>query len=223
MAISYTNHKGKKYYLCYLINKKGQKQYFFTPKTTAQQADNIPSGFEVKENESGQVVLIKSKKQIQAKPATQDQSSYKSSPASSSKAKRRKQKQKAGADMSSCPVCFELFPFAKLKWHIRDNHPEYTPAMAISASIQNDPHHKQTVKRPLIQRRQNDKEKARQIRAEALHVDQTICGWCYKPIYEVWLPTGRNRYYEDEELMIRHYCTRPVHWDPDHSGGPIEP
>ncbi len=57
MPITYTNRKGKSFYLHQGLTKKGNPKYYFSQKSDGKLADNIPSGFEIYENPNAQVFL----------------------------------------------------------------------------------------------------------------------------------------------------------------------
>lgn len=202
MAITYTNRKGRKYFLCYQVSEKGQRQYCLSRKIIGQPADTLPDGYQIHESEDGQVRLIKEKKPTVT---------------TIKKDKQPLQQRKTDSPGSrTCPVCGQLFSFSHLKWHVRDNHPFYTPRDAIAASVLNDPRRKQPVKRPLPRRHSTVSGQVRRNNNAPLEVEQVECGWCYETIYRAWQPNGFYRYYDDAELTRKHRCTRPAGWDPDH-------
>ena len=57
MTTSYTNRKGKTYYLHQGKTKSGNPKYFFALRSEGNLVDAIPSGYEVYENPNGQVYL----------------------------------------------------------------------------------------------------------------------------------------------------------------------
>ena len=65
MPITHTNRKGKTYTLCQTQTKKGDIRYFFTPDPAGKTlVDQIPAGYEIRENVNGQVTLGKARPQI---------------------------------------------------------------------------------------------------------------------------------------------------------------
>lgn len=65
MPITYTNRKGKIYTLCQTQTKKGKTRYFFSPDPTGKTVvEQIPEGYEIRENVNGQVSLGKTRLQI---------------------------------------------------------------------------------------------------------------------------------------------------------------
>jgi len=57
MPITYTNAKGKTYYLHQGTTKTGKPKYYFSTKSEGPLADAIPEGFEIYENPNAQVFL----------------------------------------------------------------------------------------------------------------------------------------------------------------------
>ena len=57
MSITYTNRKGKTYYLHQGVTKKGNPKYHFALTEPEQPVDAIPKGYEIYENPQGQVFL----------------------------------------------------------------------------------------------------------------------------------------------------------------------
>lgn len=64
MTITYTNRRGKVYYLHSKPTKKGNIRYFFSTKTDGRLQDRIPDGYEVYDNANAQVFLRKKQPQI---------------------------------------------------------------------------------------------------------------------------------------------------------------
>ena len=63
MPISYTNHKGKTFFLAQGVTKTGKPRYFFS-KTAAQNAlEQIPADHHIEESVNGVVSLVKDRKQ----------------------------------------------------------------------------------------------------------------------------------------------------------------
>src|SRR2546428_4720104 len=57
MPITYTNAKGKTYYLHQGTTKTGKPKYYFSMEREGQLAEAIPEGFEIYENPNAQVFL----------------------------------------------------------------------------------------------------------------------------------------------------------------------
>ena len=57
MPITYTNAKGKTYYLHQGTTKTGKPKYYFSLEREGQLAEAIPEGFEIYENPNAQVFL----------------------------------------------------------------------------------------------------------------------------------------------------------------------
>ncbi len=64
MTATYTNRKGKTYYLHQGKTKLGNPKYFFALRDEGNLVEAIPSGYEVYENPNGQVFLRRTKTQI---------------------------------------------------------------------------------------------------------------------------------------------------------------
>jgi hypothetical protein len=61
MTATYTNRKGKTYYLHQGKTKLGNPKYFFALRDEGNLVEAIPSGYEVYENPNGQVFLRRTK------------------------------------------------------------------------------------------------------------------------------------------------------------------
>ena len=59
MPVTYTNRKGKIYILCKGTTKTGKPRYYFSPDPKGEIMDQIPEGYEIRENVNGQVSLAK--------------------------------------------------------------------------------------------------------------------------------------------------------------------
>src|SRR5882724_12565236 len=57
MPITYTNAKGKTYYLHQGTTKTGKSKYYFSMESEGHLAESIPVGFEIYENPNAQVFL----------------------------------------------------------------------------------------------------------------------------------------------------------------------
>jgi hypothetical protein len=64
MPVTYTNRKGKTYYLHQGTTTKGNPKYFFAQRDEGDLAENIPPGFEIYENPNAQVFLRRKRAQI---------------------------------------------------------------------------------------------------------------------------------------------------------------
>ena len=67
MQVTYTNRKGKTYYLCQGLTKKGKPRYYFARESKGKPVDEIPEGYEVRESVNGVVSLAK-KRPVQILP-----------------------------------------------------------------------------------------------------------------------------------------------------------
>jgi len=59
MQVTYTNRKGKTYYLCEGLTKKGKPRYHFAREPKDKPVDEIPEGYEIRESVNGVVSLAK--------------------------------------------------------------------------------------------------------------------------------------------------------------------
>ncbi len=59
MPVTYTNRKGRKYYLCQGFTKKGKPRYYFSREQKDNPIDEIPTGYEITESVNGIVSLSK--------------------------------------------------------------------------------------------------------------------------------------------------------------------
>lgn len=59
MAVTYTNRKGRKYFLCLACTKTGKVRYFFAKDLKGEPVEEIPEGYEIRENVNGIVSLSK--------------------------------------------------------------------------------------------------------------------------------------------------------------------
>ena len=59
MQVTYTNRKGKTYYLCQGLTKKGNPRYYFAREPKDEPVDEIPEGYEIRESVNGVVSLAK--------------------------------------------------------------------------------------------------------------------------------------------------------------------
>jgi hypothetical protein len=59
VPITYTNAKGKTYYLHQGTTKTGKPKYYFSMESNGALAESIPEGFEIYENPNAQVFLRK--------------------------------------------------------------------------------------------------------------------------------------------------------------------
>jgi len=57
MSITYTNRKGRKYYLCQGVTKTGKPRYYFSREQKGEPVNEIPDGFEITESVNGIVSL----------------------------------------------------------------------------------------------------------------------------------------------------------------------
>ena len=59
MVVTYTNRKGRKYYLCRGVTKTGKPRYYFSRERKDNTIDEIPAGYEITESVNGVVSLSK--------------------------------------------------------------------------------------------------------------------------------------------------------------------
>jgi hypothetical protein len=59
MAVTYTNRKGRKYYLHQGVTKTGKPRYYFSRDESGPLVDEIPEGYEISESVNGIVSLAK--------------------------------------------------------------------------------------------------------------------------------------------------------------------
>jgi hypothetical protein len=59
MPLTYTNRKGRKYYLCQGVTKTGKPRYYFSREQKGEPVDEIPDGYEITESVNGVVSLSK--------------------------------------------------------------------------------------------------------------------------------------------------------------------
>ena len=64
MAVTYTNRKGRKYYLCQRITKTGKPRYYFAREPKGELAEQIPDGYEIRESVNGIVSLAKARTKL---------------------------------------------------------------------------------------------------------------------------------------------------------------
>ncbi len=67
MPITYTNRKGKTYYLCKTTTKTGKPRYYFAREQKGEPLDEIPEGFEIGESVNG-LVFVKKVRPMQILP-----------------------------------------------------------------------------------------------------------------------------------------------------------
>lgn len=61
MSVTYTNRKGRTYYLCQGVTKRGNPRYYFSREPQDTVLEEIPPGYEVRESVNGVVSLAKSR------------------------------------------------------------------------------------------------------------------------------------------------------------------
>jgi len=59
MPVTYTNRKGKTYYLCQGTTKTGKPRYYFAREPKGEPVEEVPEGWEIKESVNGIVSLVK--------------------------------------------------------------------------------------------------------------------------------------------------------------------
>jgi len=61
MPVTYTNRRGKTYILCQGRTKTGKPRYYFAREPKGEPLDDIPEGYEIRENVNGLVSLAKAR------------------------------------------------------------------------------------------------------------------------------------------------------------------
>lgn len=64
MSITYTNRKGRKYYLCQGVTKTGKPRYFFSREQKNKPIEEIPEGYEITESVNGIVSISKAQPKL---------------------------------------------------------------------------------------------------------------------------------------------------------------
>lgn len=64
MAFSYTNRKGKTYYLHRAITKRGKYRYYFARQVGDGAREELPEGYEVRESVNGQVSVARTRPRV---------------------------------------------------------------------------------------------------------------------------------------------------------------
>jgi hypothetical protein len=59
VPLTYTNRKGRTYYLCQGVTKTGKPRYYFTQKPKDEVLERIPEGYRISESVNGRVSLAK--------------------------------------------------------------------------------------------------------------------------------------------------------------------
>jgi hypothetical protein len=59
MSVTYTNRKGRTYFLCKRITKTGKPRYFFAREPKGETVEEIPIGYKISESVNGIVSLVK--------------------------------------------------------------------------------------------------------------------------------------------------------------------
>jgi hypothetical protein len=59
MPVTYTNRKGRKYFLCQGITKSGKPRYYFSREQKGEPLERVPDGFEITESVNGVMSLSK--------------------------------------------------------------------------------------------------------------------------------------------------------------------
>ena len=67
MQITYTSRKGRTYYLCQRVTKKGKPRYYFAREPKGKPVEEIPKGHEVRESVNG-IVSLGKKRRVQILP-----------------------------------------------------------------------------------------------------------------------------------------------------------
>lgn len=61
MPVTYTNRKGRTYYLCQGVTKTGKPRYYFAREPKGKPVEQIPEGYEIRESVNGIVSLAKAR------------------------------------------------------------------------------------------------------------------------------------------------------------------
>lgn len=61
MPVTYTNRKGRTYYLCQGVTKTGRPRYYFAREPKGKPVEQIPEGYEIRESVNGVVSLAKAR------------------------------------------------------------------------------------------------------------------------------------------------------------------
>ncbi len=64
MPVTYTNRKGRTYYLCQGATKTGKTRYYFARELKGEPAEKIPDGFKINESVNGIVSLVKDRSSL---------------------------------------------------------------------------------------------------------------------------------------------------------------
>jgi len=67
MQVTYTNRKGRTYYLCQGVTRTGKPRYYFAREPKGKPVEQIPEGYEIRESVNGIVSLAK-KRPVQVLP-----------------------------------------------------------------------------------------------------------------------------------------------------------
>jgi hypothetical protein len=59
MAVTYSNRKGRTYFLCRGVTKTGKTRYFFAREPASELVEEVPEGYEISESVNGVVSLVK--------------------------------------------------------------------------------------------------------------------------------------------------------------------
>ena len=59
MPVTYTNRKGRRYFLCQGRAKSGKARYYFAKEIKDEPVDEIPEGYKIRESVNGNVYLVK--------------------------------------------------------------------------------------------------------------------------------------------------------------------
>ena len=64
MPITYTNRKGREYFLCRSVTKTGKPRYYFSREQKGELIEEIPEGYEITESVNGIVSLSKARPKL---------------------------------------------------------------------------------------------------------------------------------------------------------------
>jgi len=67
MPVTYTNRKGRTYFLCQGTTKTGKPRYHFTREPEGKVAEKVPEGYEIRESVNGIVSLVKARPALLSK------------------------------------------------------------------------------------------------------------------------------------------------------------
>ncbi len=70
MPVTYTNRKGRTYFLCKGTTKSGKPRYFFAREPKGEALDSVPEGYQIEESVNGVISLVKERPKLIAPTET---------------------------------------------------------------------------------------------------------------------------------------------------------